>query len=163
MKIPFSLQSILVLCEGNHCRSPIAQCLFQAEFGPSIRVESAGLGAQDGWAPHPEAIWFMAEFGIDISGFRSRQVTPGMAMAAELILVMDAKQKTQCEAMEPNTRGRIYLLGHWLPPGQREIADPFRNSHESFLHAFNLIRQSVLAWTSHLAPAQGIGRIKAGN
>lgn len=150
LKNSFSPKSILVLCEGNHCRSPIAEGLLQAELGPGIMVESAGLGAQDGCAPHPKALQLLAERGIDLGRFRSRQVTPAMALAADLILVMDAEQKKCCEALVPSARGRIYLLGCWLPPGKREIADPFRKDPEAFTHAFDLIQQSISTWKRHL-------------
>jgi protein-tyrosine phosphatase len=146
----FSPKSILVLCEGNHCRSPIAEGLLKAELGSEIRVESAGLGAQEGHAPHPEAIRLMAERGIDISAFRSRQVTPAMALAADLVLVMDRTQKEWCETLVPSARGRVFLLGCWLPPGQQEIEDPYRQPSEAFPIAFQVMLQSVAAWRNHL-------------
>jgi len=147
-----SPQSILVLCEGNFCRSPLAEALLQAELGPGIRVESAGLGALDGYAPHPAAVSLMAERGIDITSRRSRQVTPAMALAADLILVMDQHQKQWCEAMAPSTLGRVHLLGCWLPPDQQEIPDPNRKSADVFTRAFSLIAQSVVLWRDHLDP-----------
>jgi protein-tyrosine phosphatase len=92
----------------------------------------------------------MADRGIDISGFRSRQVTAAMALAADLILVMDEEQKKWCGALAPSSRGRIYLLGGWLPPDRREISDPFGRGPEAFLLAMNLIQQSVATWQRHL-------------
>jgi protein-tyrosine phosphatase len=97
----------------------------------------------------------MAERGIDLNGFRSRQVTADMALAADLILVMDGEQKKWCETLVPSARGRVQLLGRWLSSDQREIADPFRKSPEAFLHAFNLIQQSVTGWRHHLHGTEG--------
>jgi protein-tyrosine phosphatase len=128
----------------------MAEGLLQAELGPGIRVESAGLGAEDGRAAHPEAIRLMAERGIDLNGFRSRQLTADMALAADLILVMDTAQMKWCETMVPSACGRIQLLGRWLPPDQKEIADPFRKNREAFLQSCNLIQQSVTAWRRYL-------------
>ena len=151
MKSHFSPKSILVLCEGNHCRSPIAEGLFLAELQrQGMRVESAGLGAQDGVPPHPEAVRILADRGIDISALRSRQVTPAMALAADLILVMDADQIRWCGSLAPSARGRIFLLGRWLPPERREIADPFQQGPEAFRRAFDLIREAVASWLPHL-------------
>ena len=149
MGFPFSPGFILVLCEGNHCRSPIAEGLLRAELGPGIRVESAGLAAQEGCPPHPEAVRLMAEHGIDITGCRSRSLTPALALEADLILVMDEEQKRWCAAQVPSARGRIHLLGCWLPSGRREIADPFGRDTGAFQSAFELIRQSVVSWRSH--------------
>ena len=133
----------------------MAEGLFQAELGDTgIRIESAGLAAPDGVPPHAEAIRLMAGLGIDIRGILSRQVTPAMALAADLILVMDARQKHWCGEVVPSARGRIFLLGAWLPPARRDIEDPFRRGPEAFLQAFELIQEAVAAWLRHLRPAR---------
>jgi protein-tyrosine phosphatase len=116
-----------------------------------VRVESAGLGALDGYAPHPEAIKLMAEQGVDITRYRSRQLTPAMALAADLILVMERTQKDWCEALVPSTRGRVFLLGCWLPPGQQEIPDPLHKPREAFARAFETIQRSVTVWNDQLS------------
>ena len=141
---------ILVLCEGNHCRSPIAEGLLRSALGPGIQVESAGLAAEPGYAAHAIAVDLMAAREIDITAFRSRQVTPAMAIAAGLILVMDRRQKAWCESLAPSTRGRVYLLGSWLPPERQEIPDPMGKDREVFDQAFGLILESVDTWLPHL-------------
>ncbi|VDZ78083.1 protein-tyrosine phosphatase [Salmonella bongori] len=45
---------ILVVCVGNICRSPTAECLLQ-RFHPSLTVASAGLGALVGKGADPAA------------------------------------------------------------------------------------------------------------
>ena len=115
--------SILVLCEGNHCRSPIAEAMFRASLAPEIRVESAGFNALEGVSAHPEAIRIMSEHGLDISSHRGRQLTPAIVLAADLILVMDDKQKDLCGKLVTSARGRIFLLGQWLPSPPRAIPD----------------------------------------
>jgi protein-tyrosine phosphatase len=145
-------KSILVLCEGNHCRSPIAAGLLSLALGPGSRVESAGLAAQEGCPPHPEAVRIMAALGLDISGHAGRLVTPTMALAADLILVMDRGQKDWCERLVPSAKGRVFLLGHWHAPAPLEIADPFGQSPEAFRTAFQDIFHCVRAWLPHLSP-----------
>jgi protein-tyrosine phosphatase len=92
----------------------------------------------------------MAERGIDITPYRSRQVTPAMALAADLILVMDREQKARCEGLLPSTRGRVFLLGCWLPADQQEIADPLNKPREVFALCFESILQSVITWRNQL-------------
>jgi len=72
----------------------------------------------------------------------------------DLILVMDERQKAECERRVPSARGRIYLLGHWQPAPLREIPDPFRKGSEAFLAALEQIRQSVGDWLSHVIAEQ---------
>jgi protein-tyrosine phosphatase len=74
-----------------------------------------------------------------------------MALAADLILVMDRAQKDWCEELVPSARGRVFLLGHWQTPDPAEIADPFGQSREGFLAAFEAIRHCVSAWLPHLS------------
>lgn len=145
-----TLRSILVLCEGNHCRSPIAEALLGIALAPEIRVESAGFNALQGFPAHPEVIRMLAGSGIDISSHRGRQVTPSLMLSADLILVMDEQQKDLCGQMVPGARGRIFLLGHWLPFSPRDIADPFQKGPEAFLTAYESIQCSVASWLPHM-------------
>lgn len=140
------MKSILVLCEGNHCRSPIAEALLQVALGSDIRVESAGFHALVGEPADPEAQQLMTSIAMDISSHRGRQWTEQMALGADLILVMDEGQKTHCEAMAPSVRGRVFLLGQWLSPGPREIPDPFLQGPGATRLAYELIHQSVVTW-----------------
>ena len=147
-----AIQGILVLCEGNHCRSPMAEALLQRALGPGFRVGSAGLGALVDHPPHEEALRLLAEAGIDFSGHRGRQFTAELALEADLILVMDRAQKAACELRIPSARGRVFLLGHWLPEPRQEIPDPFRRGPEAFRENLNHIDQSVTAWLPKLIP-----------
>ncbi|NWJ42558.1 MAG: low molecular weight phosphotyrosine protein phosphatase [Geothrix sp.] len=148
------MKSILVLCEGNHCRSPIAEALLQAALGPEVRVASAGLNALEGQPPDPEAMNISLQNGLDIGGHRGRQWTSDMALGADLVLVMDEGQKALCEALVPSARGRVFLLAHWLatpPPG---IPDPYLQGPEATRRAFELIHQSVAGWLPRLKTKQ---------
>jgi len=142
--------SILVLCEGNLCRSPIAAGLLQSALGPGFRVASAGLAAREGCPPDPEAVRLMAARGLDISGHSGRPVTPAMALAADLILVMDRRQQDWCTDLAPAARGRVFLLGHWQRPGPEPIEDPHQRGPEAFRTAFEAISRCVADWATRI-------------
>ena len=112
-------------------------------------VKSAGLTAMQGHPAAYEAISVMDSIGIDISGHRGDQLTAAMALAADLILVMDERQKKDCEDMVPSVRGRVFLLGHWQPASSREIPDPFRKGPEAFQQALGQINRAVADWPHH--------------
>jgi protein-tyrosine phosphatase len=147
-------KSILVLCEGNHCRSPIAEALLRDALPPEITVESAGFNALVGFQAHPEVLGVMADQGIDVSGHRGRTLTPSMALAADLILVMDKQQKELCSRLVPSARGRIFLLGHWLSSPPPDISDPLHKDHEAFSKTYEIIRSSVASWLPHMTVNQ---------
>ena len=72
-------RSVLFVCMGNICRSPLAEAAFRAEaerLDLDVAADSAGTG---GWhagdAPDPRAQAEALRHGIDISAYRARQVT----------------------------------------------------------------------------------------
>jgi protein-tyrosine phosphatase len=147
-----AIHRILILCEGNHCRGPMAEALLRSLLPPDILVESAGLEALDGRPADEEAQRLMAVQGLDISAHRGRQLTEEMALKADLVLVMDLPQKAWCEQMMPSAVGRIFLLGHWRPTTPlREIPDPYRMGPAAFQAAYESIRESVADWLPRLA------------
>lgn len=117
-------------------------------------VGSAGLTALEGIPPDAEAQRLMSERGLDISAHRGRQLTPSMALASDLILVMDERQREDCGRLAPSARGRVFLLGHWLEAPSREIPDPFRRGPAVFRRTVDHIDRSISDWLQHLIPKQ---------
>lgn len=143
---------VLVICEGNHCRSPIAEALLRREIGEGVAVSSAGLGALLGEPAHAEAQAWASARGMDLSPHRGRAFTPEVALAAELILVMDQGQKRACEHLVPSVRGRVFLLGQWLPQAEQAIPDPIGGAPADHGRAYDLIQRCIGPWAARLAP-----------
>ncbi|MGF1612730.1 MAG: low molecular weight protein-tyrosine-phosphatase [Gammaproteobacteria bacterium] len=140
--------SILTLCIGNICRSPIAQCLLQAQTRQhGIRVESAGIRALEGRPADPQVVALMKQRGFDVSTHRARQVTQGMVTEANLILVMETTQRFTVEDHFPWARGKIYSLGHW---DGFEIPDPYGQAADVFETVTELIVRGVRQWAPRL-------------
>ena len=147
------IHRILVLCEGNHCRSPLAEALLREALGPQVEVRSAGLGALVGHPAHPETQAILQEaHHLDGTAHRGRQLTPEAALQADLILVMDRSQKDACERLAPATRGRVFLLGHWLPPADQEIPDPIQHGPAAHRAAHAHILRALEPWLPRLRP-----------
>lgn len=66
--------SILFVCLGNICRSPIAEAMAREIVGDDVRVESAGLIAMSGNRATPEAVEAARERGFDIRHHRARNL-----------------------------------------------------------------------------------------
>ena len=81
-------RSVLFVCLGNICRSPLAEAAFRLEAeraGFDARVDSAGTGDWHvGEAPDPRAIAVARANGLDISGYRARQVAAALVLIAPL-------------------------------------------------------------------------------
>lgn len=142
------LSSVLVVCVGNICRSPMAQALLAARLGGhGVRVESAGLGALVGHPADPTALELLAELGQDLGAHRARQVAARHVREFELILVMEQWQKRELETLYPQARGRVFRLGHWRGV---DIADPYRRPRAVFEQALAAIRAGVDDWVGKL-------------
>lgn len=140
------MKEILILCEGNICRSPMAEGLLAAKL-PDVRIRSAGLGAMVGWPAHDESIRLMKTLGIDITGHRAAQVTEKMCLAADMVFVMDNDQRHRVEVLYPTTRGRVFKLGHFT---NQDIPDPFRKPDSAFAITMSLIQEAISSWLAKI-------------
>lgn len=141
------MKSILVVCEGNICRSPMAQGLLRSAL-PAVRVQSAGLGALVGMPADVQATQLMQLRGIDISDHRAMQITRQLCVDAELILGMDLEQRARIEAMYPQTKGRVFRIGEHT---RQDIPDPYRQGEATFRHALELIDQGLAEWLARIS------------
>jgi|SRR5215472_9526445 len=149
------IQSILVVCLGNTCRSPMAADLLRQAL-PDCRVESAGLDPPVGAAADPRAIRLLAQEGRDIGSHRARAINNALISGADLVLVMDSEQRIVLESQYPEARGKIHRLCEAV---QTDVPDPHGCSQAMFVIVLGLIRRGVEAWTAQLHMADLEGRL----
>lgn len=132
-------RSVLIVCVGNICRSPMGEAVLRARV-PGLRVSSAGIAALAGRPADPLAVAAMADRGIDLSGHRARQLTAQMVEESDLVLVMERAHVADVEALTPAARGRVQLLGRF---GRFEVADPYRRPRAAFDEALALVERGL--------------------
>ena len=143
-------QKLLVVCTGNICRSPVAEAMLKRAL-PDRQIESAGLGALVGEGVAPQARVLAEADGLDVSAHKARQLSPVMTQRADLILVMNERQRRAVGETDPAAMGKTLLLGRWLGPGMgTEVPDPYRKSDEAFQHVHELLKQATEAWAGKL-------------
>ncbi|KAI3595331.1 Low molecular weight protein-tyrosine-phosphatase, Etp [Cupriavidus necator H850] len=140
------IKTVLVVCIGNICRSPMAEGLLKQAL-PETNVISAGLGALVGQPADPHAVELMRDHGVDISGHRAQRVSGAMTMRPDLILVMDNEQRQEIQRLYPFTTGRIFRLGE---PGKFDVPDPYREARRAFENALQLIQRGVESWVPRI-------------
>jgi protein-tyrosine phosphatase len=145
------IHSILVVCVGNICRSPVAERLL-AKALPEHRISSAGLAALEGHAADTDAAEAAAEIGLSLEGHVARQLTEEIGKAHDLILVMEPGHRVELTRRFPQLSGRTMLFDHWT--GKTGIADPYRQEIEVHRATRDRIRDAAAAWSARLLAGQ---------
>lgn len=139
--------SILVVCVGNICRSPLGERML-AERLPDVVVASAGLEAMVGQGADAEALSVAADRGVDLDGHHARQFDAEFASQYDLILVMEPGHRREIAARAPELSGRIMVFDQWT--GGKGIADPYRRSRAFHEATFERMQAAADAWTERL-------------
>lgn len=139
------MKKVLVVCTGNICRSPMAQAWLSSRWGGEVLVESAGIAAVVGAPADPLAIEVAAEAGLDLTAHVARQIGPAMVREADLVLVMESRQREHLIKLVPSATGKIWRYGQ---KDGLDVPDPYRLGKDSFLLAFHSITRQGESWLS---------------
>ncbi|HEY1605743.1 MAG TPA: low molecular weight protein-tyrosine-phosphatase [Allosphingosinicella sp.] len=152
------MTSLLFVCLGNICRSPLAEGAFRAEaerLGLDVRVDSAGTGDWHvGAPPDRRAIAAARRGGVDIAHLRARQVRAEDFERFDHIVALDRQNLRDLQRLRPpGSKARLsLLLDHVEGREGQPVADPYYGSDAHF----------DTAWTEVSAGARGLARTIAG-
>ncbi|GAA0299913.1 low molecular weight protein-tyrosine-phosphatase [Sphingomonas oligophenolica] len=130
--------SILFVCLGNICRSPLAEAALRAEAaraGLELTADSAGTGSWHvGGPPDRRAQATALRRGIDISGYRARQVSPEDFRRFDQIFALDRDNLGHLEDIAPaDATASLGLLLDLVPGREGEgVRDPYHGGDEGF-------------------------------
>lgn len=109
-----------------------------------ISVISAGTDAVEGLPASDHMLKIADNWGIDLSGHRSRRLTGEMLLESDIILLADQRYYTDVLEIADETKDRIQLLSE--PLGLEAIPDPYGKSYGTYREIASMIHQSVNAW-----------------
>jgi glycine hydroxymethyltransferase len=143
------MKTILFLCTGNVCRSPMAEGLFRhaVKGRGDFRIVSAGIGAIDGQPPTHHSVQAMKELGIDISTQRSRALTADLVRSADLILGMTHSHTDTVALLYPSAAEKTFLLREFddtLEPYEKDISDPIGSPYQIYVECRDQIEQGIV-------------------
>ena len=96
-------KSILVVCTGNVCRSPIGERLLRQHL-PDRYIASAGIFGLEGCPADDSAQDVAWRHGISLDGHVARRLTRNLMQGSDLILVMEPEHLRFIAAMAPEIR-----------------------------------------------------------
>lgn len=150
--------SVLFVCAGNICRSPMAEAVFRhqvkdAGLDEQIDIDSAGIGSWHiGEAADPRTLKVLRRQGIPYDG-RARQITAADVDGFDYVLVMDASNRRGLQLLEHAAqRAETNMFLHYANVAGltdvTEVPDPYYN--DRFNDVYELVELGSRALLDHI-------------
>ncbi|HEX4735961.1 MAG TPA: low molecular weight protein-tyrosine-phosphatase [Allosphingosinicella sp.] len=155
------MTSVLFVCLGNICRSPLAEAAFRAEagrLGLDVHIDSAGTGDwHSGEPPDRRAVAAAKRNGIDIAHLRARQVRPEDFERFDHIVALDRENLRDLQRLQPlGSKARLsLLLDHVEGREGQAVADPHYGRDEHFDAAWSDVTEGARALAKKIAAEAG--------
>ena len=134
--------TILFVCTGNTCRSPMAEyamrSLLEKERPGQSEVFSAGIAAAAGFPATMYAIEAAKMWDLDLSAHHSQMLSADQIDRADLIFAMSPEHHHAAVHLSRKAKSRTYLLKNFpdnSPQGE-DIEDPIGQSLENYNETF---------------------------
>lgn len=142
--------SVLFVCLGNICRSPLADALLRHKLrerglAPQFRVDSAGTADYHvGKPPDPRTQEVLRAHHVPVVG-RARQVTAADWSTFDHLLAMDHANLHELTRRRPEHASATLALV-LEPTGGGEVPDPYYGGDDGFEHVYRLLDGALDGW-----------------
>lgn len=141
-----SKTSILMVCLGNICRSPLAEGIMRSKLNfTKFSIDSAGTsGSHRGQSPDKRSIAVAKKNGISISSQASRKLTTQDLEEYDYIFVMDGSNYRDTLALAQNDeqRAKVHKILDWaFPDEDLDVPDPYYGGDQGFDQVYRMLDQ----------------------
>lgn len=141
--------SVLFVCLGNICRSPLAEGVFrELVSGQGLEgefyIDSAGTGAYHaGEAPDPRSVAVAEVHDVRLAGL-ARQVTPRDLENFDWVVAMDDDNRRSLRSLHTEGAGaRIVLMRDFDSEGAGgDVPDPYYGGADGFGQVYDIVNRS---------------------
>jgi protein-tyrosine phosphatase len=151
------VKSVLFVCTGNICRSPIAEAIARREAarrGLDLRIDSAGTGSWHvGESPCENTVLVCKLHDLDIRAYCARQFSKDDPADFELIVAMDRRNLMDLATL--GYKGAVKLGEYGLE--KADVPDPYYfKGLDGFHEVYEMVEKGVLnLFSAHFDDQEG--------
>lgn len=146
--------TVLFVCTGNTCRSPMAEQIFKEQTKDlSAHASSAGLDAKSGSPINPKAADALTHLGFTPIEHSSSLVSTEAVEKAGVILTFTQNQKSELGQRFPSAIEKLFTISEYANSGaetSNDVADPYGKSAEVYRETAETISSLVEVIVSSL-------------
>lgn len=161
--------SLLFVCLGNICRSPMAEAVCRhiietRELGDHFHVDSAGTaGYHIGKSPDPRTLKVLEKHGLG-TGHVGQKLSASMLDVFDHVIVMDTEnfefvhQLYHQQFHRPPAPEKVFLMRDHDPQtrGVQEVPDPYYENEKAFEEVYQILHRSCDQMITYLLEFHGI-------
>ncbi|WP_299494257.1 low molecular weight protein-tyrosine-phosphatase [uncultured Shewanella sp.] len=153
------IQSILLVCMGNICRSPTAEAIFKTKIAAAdlnVTIDSAGtLAYHQGSMPDHRSVIAGNRHGYQFDNMIARQVTAQDFHQFDLILAADENNLIDLQAICPaEYQSKLQLMMALSSYDDKNVPDPYYGPGDGFEIVIGLLEQSAEQWLAYIVAEQ---------
>lgn len=123
------MKSILFVCHGNICRSPMAEFIMKemaSKAGVAMRIDSAAVSyEEEGNDIYPPAKRTLSTHGIPFGRHSAHRVTNAEASEYDVIVIMDSSNKRLLfRILSPMNMSKVHMMMEYAGKST-DVSDPW--------------------------------------
>lgn len=147
-RMPPIIRSVMFVCTGNICRSPMAEAIFEKMVPgeADIRVFSTGTHAKEGNLATENSAVVSKSAGLDLSNHRAKRLSGEMVGQADIILAMEPLHIEHILCLDLWAKDKTFNLARFAANCQTDgdmIPDPYGGSLREYQICFRMIHECI--------------------